>query len=361
MNILYVSSKKGWAGVVSWMVHTASGLNEKGHRVFIISHPDSELSRRAPYNLKIINKKLGFDLNPCTILYLVRFIKHHSIDIIVTNIKKEVLIGGIAAKICNITHIRRIGTYLDLNHKVRWLHGKLIDHNIIPADAVFEKAVKSEKWLERKDFTTIYNGRNRLNYSVEDRSKIRTGWGIVSDEIVIGSTSKLSKVKGIDKLIIVFAELHQEIKNIKLIITGEGQEKKNLLNLIDLLNIKDSVIFNGFSENPIYTAAGYDIAVLNSSLEGFPNSIVEYMAAGVPVVATNIDGVNEIVKNGKNGLLIELGEDKDLYDALKLLVNNSKLREQMGLEATRVIDLKFSENQMVKNLENLFQGIIEKN
>ncbi|MBC8385631.1 MAG: hypothetical protein H8E57_08970 [Candidatus Cloacimonetes bacterium] len=102
MNILYLSSKKNWGGVVSWMIKTASGLEKKGHKVWILSHPDSQLNQNLPGWNRLISKKLGADYNPLMIAYIVYFIKNNKIDLLVTNIEKEISIGGVAAKICGI-------------------------------------------------------------------------------------------------------------------------------------------------------------------------------------------------------------------------------------------------------------------
>ena len=109
MNILYVSSKKGWGGVVSWMHRTALGLEARGHKVWIVSHPDSRFTVSAPPGVRIIPKRLGMDYNPVMILFMARLIKKSHIDLVVTNIQKEITVGGCAARLTGIPSIRRIG------------------------------------------------------------------------------------------------------------------------------------------------------------------------------------------------------------------------------------------------------------
>lgn len=361
MNILYISSKKGWPGIVSWMVLTALGLQNRGHHVQILAHPKSMLVNKRPQGLKIISKSLGFDYNPLVIVYLMKLIRKQAIDIVVTNIQKEVIVGGICAKICGIKNVRRIGTHHDLSGKVFFTQTRLVDHSIIPCNAVFEKALANASWLKRADFTTIYNGRNVRNISAADRQKIRNSWQIGEEDLVIGSTSSITKVKGIDTLIKVFAEINSIHPATKLVITGEGPEMENLKKLSRTLNLTKSIIFNGFASDPVKIAAAYDIAVLNSKLEGFPNAIVEYFSAGCAVIATNIDGVPEIIQDLENGLLINPGDHEQLKNTIIKLLKNPQLRAKLGRNALTTVRDHFSEEQMLDNLERLFWNITKTN
>ena len=114
MNILYISSKKRWGGVVSWMVKTAAGLSAKGHNVIILSHPRSKLNSHCNENVKLISRKLGSTFSPVSVFYIARLIRRENIDIVVTNIDKEIGIGGIAAKLCGITNIRNALYHADM-------------------------------------------------------------------------------------------------------------------------------------------------------------------------------------------------------------------------------------------------------
>lgn len=354
MNILYVSSKTGWGGIMSWMVQTAEGLEEKNHKVWILSNPKSKLNKQNYPNLRIIEKSLGPDYNPFAIYKIVKFIKKNSIDILVSNIKKEIIAAGLASRITGIPIIRRVGLPIDLNKRSKKFHQKYIAHSIIPAKYILSKSMKTEKWINKSDFTVIYNGRKPQKFSSDQINSERKRWGILSNEIILGITVKLSPMKNVEGLIRVFNSLCKTRNNIKLVITGLGGEKEKLEELIAELNINDKIIFNGFTLQPQFIASCYDIAILNSNEEGFPNSLVEYMSVGKPVISTNVGGVSEILIDNFNGLLIKPGNDIELEQSIIRLLDDSRLRKELGDNAQKTIEQKFSSSKMIRDLENVF-------
>jgi len=360
MNILYISSKKNWGGVSTWMQKTALGLERKDHNIWILAHPKGRFIQSASNNLKLIPKKLGMDYNPATIFFLVRFIKKKHIDIIITNIEKEVIIGGIAARICGIPNIRRVGREDDFNErlKVKWHHCLLVDHSIVPCNFIRENAMKRAAWLNGLKFTTIYNGSNYKRFSADEIRGQKKKWGLSNKVFIIGSTSQLTKVKGIESLIRVFHKILKNYPNCSLVLTGEGKEKETFIDMARELDISDSIIFGGFTQNPMRAAAAYDIAVSNSQFEGFPNTVVEYFAVGKPVVTTDAGGVVEMVKNEENALSIPCGDNAQLYDKIIALIEDPALRKKLGQNAIKTIEQKFSEDIMIEKLEDLFRQYV---
>lgn len=360
MNILYISSKKRWGGVASWMQKTALALNKRGHQVHIVSHPNSKFNEVSKKDLNISPLKLGMEYNPAVILYIVQFIKKNRIDLVVTNLEKEVGIGGIAARLSKIPNIRRIGREDDFNNrfKNKWNHKHLVTKSIVPCNYITKKVVKRAPWLNTDNFTTIYNGRDPEEIDTSDITSLRRSWGITANNFVIGSTSQLLNVKKIDQLIIVFSRLRRKYNFLRLVISGAGKESDNLKELTVKTGINDYVVFPGFTKTPIQTSAAYDIAVLNSSLEGFPNTIVEYFASGRPVVSTDVGGVNEIIKDGFNGSLLKIGDEDALYNKLEILINSKDLREKYSQNAIATLSSRFSEKMMIDQLEDFFMKTI---
>ena len=362
MNILYISSKKRWGGVVSWMVKTAIGLDQKGHNVFILSHPNSKLNKlENKPNIHLIEKKLGPVYNPFMILYLTRFIKKNKIDLVVTNIDKEVAIGGIAAKICGIPNIRRVGSDKDFNNRFRMKRNHILFTNksIVPCNYLSKTITEKYSYTNIKDFTTIYNGRNKQEIDTNKIAELKKTWNVNDNEKVMGITGQLTMVKHIDDLIKVFSKIVKKHGNWKLVITGEGPEKKNLQDLVQELNIVNNVVFAGFSDDPILSASCYDIAMLTSHREGFPNSIVEYMSTGKPVISTDVGGVNEIITDMENGLLVPYGNLDFMEETILKLITDESLQEKISKKAKITIEESFTEDIMITHLESFFKEQIK--
>jgi glycosyltransferase involved in cell wall biosynthesis len=340
------------------MHRTALGLEERGHRVWILSHPESRFTKSAPAGIRLIPKKLGMDFNPAMILYLVGFIKRHKIDLVLTNIQKEVVIGGLAARISGVPNVRRIGNEYDLNDRVRWRQTHLVDHSIVPCRFTLDAAARRLSWIERDLFTVIYNGVKPAEYSPEEKATVRRGWGVPVDAEVIGCTSSLGRVKGLEGLITAFGRVAAGHPESYLVLSGEGPEETALKRLAEASGVGNRVVFAGFTTRPTRAAAAYDIGVLNSEVEGFPNAVVEYMAAGTPVVSTRVGGVPEILTGGRNGLLIEPGNLEGLVAGLRSLLADPELRKELGRKARLTVEESFSEATMVDKVEALFKKAI---
>jgi glycosyltransferase involved in cell wall biosynthesis len=360
MNILYISSKKRWGGVSSWMEKTARGLAKRGHRVWILAHPEGRFYRSAASDLQLLPFKLGMDYNPLSILFVVWQIKTKGIDLTVTNIEKEVICGGIAARLGRIPNIRRVGREDDFNtkFKVKLHHRLLVDRCIVPCDWVRDHAVQRAPWLDAGQFVTIYNGQNDCHFEEDEIRHQRRLWGVTGENLIIGTTAQLSDSKGLDALIRVFGRLTDRFPDIRLVITGEGRLKESLQNLVQGLDLAARVIFAGFSSQPLKAAAAYDSAVCNSTFEGFPNTVVEYFAAARPVVAANAGGVAEMVHHEENALLIGRGDGDDLYRSLVRLIESPDLRQRLGRNARSTIQAGFSEDHMLDRLEALYAAVV---
>jgi glycosyltransferase involved in cell wall biosynthesis len=299
------------------------------------------------------------DYNPFSILFVIWQIKTKKIDLIVTNIEKEVICGGIAARLARIPNIRRVGREDDFNQKfkVKLHHRLLVDKCIVPCNLVRDQAVLRAPWLDPSRFVTIYNGKNECHFSDDEADRQRAQWGLSKQDFIIGATVQLSESKGLLELIRVFGRLADRYSHIRLVITGEGPLKPSLQNLVKELDLTAKVVFTGFSSRPLLSAAAYDIAVCNSTFEGFPNTVVEYFAAGKPVVTANAGGVAEMARNDYNALLIPCVDEEALSGSLVRLIEFADLRKELSRNARSTIQAGFSEDHMLDRLEAFYASL----
>ncbi|MBN2788877.1 MAG: glycosyltransferase family 4 protein [Candidatus Delongbacteria bacterium] len=356
MNILFLNSKKSWAGVVSWKTTLAKNLISKGHNCFIVTGRNSALAKNKPDDLELHTIKFGMNYNPWTLFFFIKFIRKHKIDIIVTNIKKEVIFGGIAGKLTGVTVVRRIGNEKDFKSG-KFLDSNFVDHFLFPCDYTRKLAINKIKWLDPKKTKVIHTGKIIPEFSDAEIADKRESWGAKKDDIVIGISDRLDKNKGIDLLIKVFASLSQKYDNIKLVITGKGSFGTQLEELVDELNIRERVLFAGFVTDVMLTARSYDLAVLASYLESFPNSVIEYMASNTAVICTDVGGVSELVYNGSNGFLIPKQNENELRSALEKLITNKNLRQSFAINALDTIKKGFTEDKMADKVIEFFNEI----
>lgn len=142
---------------------------------------------------------------------------------------------------------------------------------------------------------------------------------------------------------------------INLLVIGDGEEKENTIALCRKLDIEKQVFFLGWKENPYPFIEISDALVLSSKYEGFGNVLVEALACGVPIIASDVGGVGEAL-TPETGRLISRGDKQVLKKALIELIENADLREIMGQNARKRVEQEFSLEKMLEKTEQDYRG-----
>ncbi len=179
-----------------------------------------------------------------------------------------------------------------------------------------------------------------------------------ADTFVVSTAGRLSMEKNMPLLLKAFAKLREK-ENAKLLIIGDGPEKANLEAVASELGIREDIIFTGFQENPYKYIKRSDVFVHTCLVEGFGNMIVEAMACGVPVIATDCPyGPREIIQNGENGILAPMDDTEALVEAIRSVLYDEGLRQRLsGKGYQRSLD--FSIGRMVRAYEDVFLRLWE--
>ena len=170
----------------------------------------------------------------------------------------------------------------------------------------------------------------------------------------------LSKVKGIDTLLNAVPIIRKKILNLCVYIAGSGPEENKLKELVKELNIEENVNFlgyiSGIKKYSYYKSA--DVCVFPSIYEPFGIVLLEAMACGKPVVASNVGGIPFVVEEGKTGLLFESGNVEDLADKIMTILKNEELREKMG-EAGRERAKEFTWDKIAERTVEVYKEILK--
>jgi glycosyltransferase involved in cell wall biosynthesis len=207
---------------------------------------------------------------------------------------------------------------------------------------------------KRTHIKVIHNGIN-AGY-VRARALEAVDLSIPSDSFIISTAGRLAYEKNLPLLLKTLSIL-KKTENAKLIVIGDGPDRQELERLSHRLGIKEDVYFLGFQKNPFKFIRRSDLFVHTCLLEGFGNIIVEAMACGVPVIATDCPyGPREIIRNGENGILVPVDDDKALSEAILSMLHSESLRKQLSQKGYER-SLDFSVERMVKAYEDLFLQI----
>lgn len=177
--------------------------------------------------------------------------------------------------------------------------------------------------------------------------------------VIIGVIKSLEGKYGIDLLIDLFAKLRKEFQNIKLMIIGGGSLERKFRAQARNLQIEDDVEFTGrvSSSQIVKFHNKLDIAVYLSSVESFGVSILESSACEVPVVASNIGGLREVVVNNKTGFLVNRNDKEKTYNCLKELIQSPELRSTLGKNGREFVRENYNWNSSLDNMIKIYNSV----
>lgn len=201
-----------------------------------------------------------------------------------------------------------------------------------------------------KDHTvkTIYNG---INISMPAERKKS------NNKKVIGTIGRLTFQKGQEFLIYAAKNLLNKGLNFEFHIYGDGEKFEEYKNLINKLELKEIVFLKGFTndiESSIYT---FDLFVLPSRYEGIPYVILYAMGLGLPIIASNVGGISEIIKDGMNGVLVEKENSDIISDKIQLLMNDENLRTRVANNAKKDFFEKYTLDKTIRDVEKLYSKV----
>ncbi len=209
---------------------------------------------------------------------------------------------------------------------------------------------------ERK-FTVIHSGVDLSKFSgaTVDAFKMRKKLGIPEEAFVVGTVGRLTLVKGHRYLLEAAAKVVPERQNTVFAFLGDGELLTELTEMASSLGIKDHVKFLGWRPDVADVMATFDIFVLPSLNEGMGKVLVEAMAMGKPIIASNVGGIPDLVKHGENGILTEPGNVSVIAECIDILYNNSRI-DEMG-RMGKSIASNFSADSMIMKLDRLYTSL----
>ncbi|MCK5021732.1 MAG: glycosyltransferase family 4 protein [Candidatus Pacebacteria bacterium] len=389
-KILYIITKANWGGAQKYVFDLASELRDFDV-VVAYGEPFGELN----YKLKEKNIKtikidgLKRDINIWgeikVFISLLKIFKKERPDIIHLNSSKIGGLGALAGRLKGVKKIiytahgwgfneRRPFWQILLIKFLSWLTIILSHKVIVIAKKEYQNVIKWP-FVTNKKLVLIYNGIKPIYFlnkneaqgflaktilqskmirpNISDK-KCFSGDKIKNDDLIIGTISELTKNKGLKYAIDGFEDIAEKNDKVKFIVIGEGEERKYLEKEIKEEGLENKVFLVGEIKDAQRYLKAFDIFLLSSIKEGLPFVLLEAGLAKLPVIATKVGGVPEIIEDKKSGILIEAKEDDDIEDALEVLIKDEKKRVEYGEELYKVIEEKFTFKRMFEETKGLY-------
>lgn len=383
IKVLHIITRLANGGADENTLYTINGLEPSKYDIDLMIGEENDpvmmnnLKLRNGIQLIKING-LVRDISPINdikaLFNIYKVIKKNQYDIVHTHIAKAGVLGRLAAKIAGVPYIvhgihgitfpKTINPFLRFLFKsIEKFCGRFTDVFIPVGEDIKQKYLNAGIG-KPEQYYTIYSGMelDRFykagNYSKDKINKIKNELGITEDEIVVGNVSKIQKRKGYKYYLEVANKLVKQYKNVKFLIVGSGPHEHEIKRQTKEMKLNENVIFTGYRTDVENMFAIFDIKVLTSLWEGLPRVLVQAAAVGKPIVSFDVDGVWEIVENGKNGFIVPMKDIDAMTEKIKILIENETLRKKMGQFSREKVSNLWSVEKMVDSIDKVYQNLI---
>ena len=358
VRLLYLINSFVMGGAEKAMVRILSGLDKNKYDITAVSLQNRtekilpELEKTGIDIIKL-NATSKYDIMVAYKLY--KFIKEFVPDVLICSLFHSTILGritGALAKtpiIINWEHNENLGSALRrrLNRATISLSDRIFCDSEKVRTQVIKQLCPNENLVE----TIPIGGIDLAQYSCPKRKK--------SPAVTVGTVGMLTKQKGFAYLIEAAKLVSEKNANVKFSIVGDGPEFENLKNLIKKLQLEDTVDLLGLRYDIPDLLSKWDIYVQPSMWEGLCITIVEAMACGLPVLASNVGGIPESVFDGQNGFLVPPKYPCELATRISYLIENPDLTIAMGDQSRKIAEEKYCLHKMCRDIEESIDDLIK--
>jgi glycosyltransferase involved in cell wall biosynthesis len=251
-----------------------------------------------------------------------------------------------------------VKTKTRIHQKVEWFVLRHFSNRVISVSEEARQYHIQISGSSPEQVTTIYNGIDlsvfvNIDHAYE-RNAVRAELGIPRDVTLLVTVAVLRPQKGIQFMIRALPAILASCPNTYYLIVGGGSHHNVLLEEVTKAGVNGRVIFAGMRKDIPRLLAASDIFVLPTLMEALPTVLAEAMAAKLPIVASRVGGVPEMISNGQNGFLLPPENVDGLVKACTHLLENPEKRLDMGMEGWKTVNRKFSIERQVKKLKELY-------
>lgn len=298
---------------------------------------------------------------------IVEFIKVRKIDVVHSfyygNFSGwELVASKLAGVKIFITSRRNMGYWRKARHAVfDMFRNNFTDVVIANSYAVRERTITDEK-IHPSKVIVVYNGVDFSKYSLdketEDASRMRARIGIKADEKVVGMVSNIKNIKGYEYFLAAAKIIKERGHKIKFAVAGEGSDEERFKRIVDEYGLRGSLVSLGLCKDVSSVFAIIDIFMYSSLSEGFSNVILEAMACGKPIVATDVGGTSEMLKDGYSGMLVPPRDAESLARATINLLENEKMADNLAANVKSEVAEYFRIEECVSQYEFIYEDSV---
>jgi len=312
----------------------------------------------------VMSERNSFD--PGYFARLAAIIHGEGIEIIQAHLFGSAVRAALLAFVCRIPAVATLHGTIDLqsNERFRRLKVAAVNcglHRVVFVSELLRRSFLAAIPLRPNRTTVIHNGIDPQRFSSGEGTHFRQEFGISRTEFVIGTIANPGPAKGLDVLLDAAAILKTQSPGCRFVVVGELDHGRGaeLIKGRDARGLTNDVVLTGYRSDTHRALAAFDTYALTSRTEGLPLSLLEAMAAELPVVATRCGGPEEIIEDGITGLLVANGSPEAVASSIVRLRSDSYERQRLAKAARQVVETRFTLDRQVQSYGELYSQCLD--
>jgi glycosyltransferase involved in cell wall biosynthesis len=350
-SFLFVDTERVWRGGQDQLFTLLRGLQRKGHRVHLVCQPHTLLETRAlEINISVHPVSIRSEVGLISLFNLLGILRRTRPEVIAFNTPRAILIGTLASLFTPARAriiFRRVNFPLRKSLFTQFKYTWNIDCIVAISESI--RLQLQICGIPVAKIRTIYEG---MDLSLYPRRKISER-PPAAGPVTVGTVAHLSCEKGLKYLVEAASLIPDVQKRIRFVIVGDGECLSELKEQVNRHGLGEVFHFAGFHTNTSQFMQSFDIFALPSLSEGLSSAILEAMANSLPIVATEVGGIPELVKNEKNGLLVAPGDPAALAVAIARLADHPDEARRMGELGRDRMESQFTLERKILETEQL--------
>jgi len=363
LSLFQIDAGKEWRGGQRQSFFLSKELKRNGYSFRFVVQPGSPLHEKAAEaGLPVFPLRISGEADALAIVRLALAMKRNRCRLVNFHDAHSLAVGSAAAALAKVplrVISRRVDFPLKKNVFSRRKYTKDVDAIIAVSEAVKDALIKSG--IEAKLIRVIPDGIDFSPY--DDRSSkdyLYKEFSFDPDDFLVGIVAQLTDEKGHKYLIQASQHLRERSSKIKIVIVGEGPLRMELGRMVKEIRGEDMVFFMGFREDIPQILKSLDVFVLSSEREGLGSILMDAMACRLPIVATRVGGIPELIEHRRTGLLVPPQKPKALANAILAIYEDREMARQLGRQGYGVVHQKFSAEAMALKAVDLYEELARK-
>ena len=350
MFSLHVDTARSWRGGQNQVLLTVNGLREIGQRAALVAHPDGELRRRASEGLELIPIAPRTEVDLTAAWRLSRAVKKLRPDVVHAHDPHGIAMAALALSFAGgapapvLVASRRVDFHLKGNSLSRWKY-RQVDCFIAASEAIRQMLVADGIPASRT--VTVHEGIDVEHVEAVERVNVHETFWLPHHAPIVGNVAALVPHKGQRYLVEAAHLVVQEVPDARFVILGEGELREHLERQVREYRLEKHVLLPGFRTDVIGCIKGFDLFVMSSVTEGLGTSLLDAMACGKPIVATDAGGIPEVVDHGVTGTVVPARDPRAMAIAIVALLRDESRRQKMGQAGLARVKAGFTVERMV--------------